>query len=175
MAKTKRSRSLAQRALPHDDAPQDQSPRAPEPPSPHETGRELDAASAIAAVRDAEALIKSVFGADAVTGVQAGFFSVVIIPHTKQHTPGKLADVELHFAGGAFDGLKIVGFAVWAARGLSGHTVSMPALRFATGAERYPLLRPSSPDIPAGGTLRELILQTYFDYERSQRSQKGVR
>jgi hypothetical protein len=29
---------------------------------------------------------------------------------TRRHaTPGKLADVELHFTGGVFDGLKLVG------------------------------------------------------------------
>ena len=30
--------------------------------------------------------------------------------------PGKLADAELHFTGGELDGLKLIGFAIWARR-----------------------------------------------------------
>ena len=38
---------------------------------------------------------------------------------------GKLADVELHFAGGELDGLKLTGFAVWIRRDGNGHSVTL--------------------------------------------------
>lgn len=41
-------------------------------------------------------------------------------------TPGKLADAEIHFAGGDLDGLKLVGFAVWKSRDGRGQNVSFP-------------------------------------------------
>ncbi len=38
--------------------------------------------------------------------------------------PGKLADAELHFTGGELDGLKLIGFAVWARRDGHGENVT---------------------------------------------------
>ncbi len=44
------------------------------------------------------------------------------------HKPaGKLADAEIHFAGGDLDGLKLIGFAVWARRDGHGQNVTFPA------------------------------------------------
>ena len=45
--------------------------------------------------------------------------------------PGKLADAELHFTGGELDGLKLIGFAIWARRAaaerhLPGPTIHRP-------------------------------------------------
>ena len=43
---------------------------------------------------------------------------------------GKLAVVELHFAGGELDGLKLTGFAVWMPRDGNGCSVTFPARQF---------------------------------------------
>ena len=39
---------------------------------------------------------------------------VKVTPADDGAPAGKLADVELHFAGGELDGLRLIGFAVWA-------------------------------------------------------------
>ena len=39
--------------------------------------------------------------------------TVKIVPNDKGNPPGKLADAELHFLSGPFEGLKLIGFAVW--------------------------------------------------------------
>ena len=41
---------------------------------------------------------------------------VKVTPADDGAPAGKLADVELHFAGGELDGLRLIGFAVWARR-----------------------------------------------------------
>ena len=38
--------------------------------------------------------------------------------------PGKLADAELRFTGGELDGLKLIGFAIWARRDGTGQNVT---------------------------------------------------
>jgi hypothetical protein len=57
--------------------------------------------------------------------------------------PGKLADAELHFTGGELDGLKLIGFAIWARR---------------DGG--FSLLRAIN-DPAAQDRVRELVLQAY--------------
>ena len=41
---------------------------------------------------------------------------VRIMPSDRSNPPGKLADAELHFTDGELEGLKLIGFAVWARR-----------------------------------------------------------
>ena len=57
--------------------------------------------------------------------------------------PGKLADAELHFTGGELDGLKLIGFAVWARRDGTGQNVTFPARQFTANGQRrsFSLLR----------------------------------
>src|SRR4029077_15296859 len=70
--------------------------------------------------------------------------TVTITPHDKGNPAGKLADAELHFAGGPLDGLKLIGFNVWERRGGSGRHVTFPARQYTVNFERrsFALLRP---------------------------------
>ena len=72
---------------------------------------------------------------------------VKIVPNDKANPPGKLADAELHFTDGVFDGLKLIGFAVWERRS-------------------FALLRPVA-DAAAQERVRELVLQAYAEYEEA--------
>ena len=78
---------------------------------------------------------------------------------------GKLADAELHFSGGALDGLKLVGFAVWE-RKAGGRNVTMPARQYSVNGERrsYALLRPIM-DNTSQDKLRDLIIDAYKEHE----------
>lgn len=69
--------------------------------------------------------------------------SIHILRTSGDAAPGKLADVEIHFAGGELDGLKLVGFAVWRSRNGSGEDVTFPSRQFLANGERrsFPLLR----------------------------------
>jgi len=64
--------------------------------------------------------------------------------------PGKLANAELHFTGGELDGLKLIGFAIWARRDGTGQNVTFPARQFTAHGQRrsFSLLR----DRRSGGT-----------------------
>lgn len=55
---------------------------------------------------------------------------VKVVPNDRSVPAGKLADVELHFAGGELDGLKLIGFAVWARKDGGGKNVTFPARQF---------------------------------------------
>jgi len=87
---------------------------------------------------------------------------VRIAPNTAGHPSGKLADAELHFAGGDLDGLKLIGFSVWKRRDGNGHTVSFPARQYTAAGERrkFALLRPIS-DADAPSRVRDLVLDAY--------------
>lgn len=66
------------------------------------------------------------------------------IQKTNGHAaPGKLADAEIHFAGGELDGLKLVGFGVWRSRDGRGEDVTFPSRQFVSNGERrsFALLR----------------------------------
>ena len=78
---------------------------------------------------------------------------------------GKLADAELHFSGGPFDGLKLVGFAVWERRG-GARNVTFPARSYTISGERrtFSLLRPIV-DVAAQERLRDLVLEAYRMFE----------
>lgn len=95
---------------------------------------------------------------------------VKILPNEKDTGPsGKLADAEIHFTEGLFDGLKLVGFAVWERRTGGGRNVTFPARQYAVNGERrsFALLRPTAGDVTAQDRVRELILQAYADFEKA--------
>lgn len=96
--------------------------------------------------------------------------TVKIIANDRSNPPGKLADVELHFADGPLAGLKLIGFGVWERRGGNGRNVTFPARSYAVNGERrsFALLRPLT-DISANERLRDVILQAYAEYEESAR------
>ena len=91
---------------------------------------------------------------------------VKIVPNDKGNPPGKLADAELHFAGGPLDGLKLIGFGIWERRGGKGRNVTFPARQYSVNGERrsFALLRPVV-DSTAQDRLRDLVLQAYAEFE----------
>ena len=77
--------------------------------------------------------------------------------------PGKLADAELHFPGGELDGLKLIGFAIWARRDGTGQNVTFPARQFTAHGQRrsFSLLR-AIDDPATQDRVREFVLQAYL-------------
>jgi hypothetical protein len=75
---------------------------------------------------------------------------------------GKLADAELHFTGDDLDGLKLIGFAIWAGNDGKPPYVTFPARNYTIAGERrsYALLRPFE-DVTAQDRLRDLLLRAY--------------
>ena len=92
--------------------------------------------------------------------------TIKITPNDRGNPPGKLADAELHFSDGPFEGLKLIGFTVWERRGGNGRNVTFPARSYAINGERrtYALLRPIV-DSTAQSKLRDLILEAFQEYE----------
>jgi hypothetical protein len=92
--------------------------------------------------------------------------TVKIVPNDKGNPPGKLADAELHFAEGALEGLKLIGFAVWERKTGTGRNVTFPARQYSVNGERrsFSLLRPSG-DASAQDRIRDLVLQAYAAWE----------
>jgi hypothetical protein len=95
--------------------------------------------------------------------------TVKITPNDKGNPPGKLADAELHFSDGLFEGLKLVGFAIWERRSGNGRNVTFPARQYSVNGERrsFSLLRPIA-DSTAQDRVRDLILQAYAEFESQQ-------
>jgi hypothetical protein len=95
--------------------------------------------------------------------------TVKITPNDRGTPPSKLADAELHFAGGELDGLKLIGFSLWERRGGHGRSVSFPGRQYRIGDERrtFALLRPIA-DVSAQERVRDLVLEAYAEYERQQ-------
>lgn len=91
--------------------------------------------------------------------------TVKFFPNDKGIPAGKLADAELHFSGGALDGLKLVGFIVWE-RKTGGRNVTVPARQYSVNGERrsFALLRPIL-DAAAQDRLRDVILEAYGQHE----------
>ncbi len=91
--------------------------------------------------------------------------TVKFIPNDKGNPPGKLADAELHFAGGPLDGLKLIGFGIWE-RKTGGRNVTFPARQYSMNGERrsYSLLRPIA-ETPSQNGLRDIILEAYKEHE----------
>jgi hypothetical protein len=87
---------------------------------------------------------------------------VRIISADKKSPAGKLADAELHFTGDDLDGLKLIGFAIWAGKGGNEPHVTFPARNYTIAGERrsYALLRPFE-DVTAQDRLRDLLLRAY--------------
>lgn len=92
---------------------------------------------------------------------------VKIIRNEGQAPQAKLADVELHFAGGELDGLKLIGFVIWRRRDGKGRNVTFPARQFTVGGDRrsFSLLRYVE-DPTAQDRLREFLLQAYEAHEQ---------
>jgi len=93
--------------------------------------------------------------------------TVRILPNNSSTPPGKLADAEVHFAGGELDGLKLIGFAVWLRRDGNGRNVTFPARQFTVHGERrsFALLRPVM-DPNAQGRIRDAVLRAYDEMEQ---------
>lgn len=88
--------------------------------------------------------------------------TIKILRNERATAPGKLADAEVHFAGGELDGLKLVGFAVWRSRDGRGQNVSFPSRNFTVngGRRSFSLLRwVATPD--AQQRLEQLVLAAY--------------
>jgi len=93
---------------------------------------------------------------------------VKIMANDKEGAPaGKLADAEVHFSEGAFEGLKLIGFAVWERKNGSGRNVTFPSRQYSVNGERrnFALLRPVINDSKSQERLRELVLQAYSEFE----------
>jgi hypothetical protein len=91
----------------------------------------------------------------------------IITSSDKNTLPGKLAEAELHFAEGALEGLKLVGFTIWERRTGGGRNVTFPSRNYSVNGERrtFALLRPALGDATAQDRLRELILDAYAEFE----------
>jgi len=91
---------------------------------------------------------------------------VRIVATDKGSPPGKLADAEVHFTEGPFEGLKLIGFGIWEKRGGGGRNVTFPARSYSANGERrtYSLLRPAASDSTASNRLRDLILDAYEEH-----------
>ena len=81
--------------------------------------------------------------------------------------PGKLADAELHFTGGELDGLRLIGFTIWARKDGTGRSVTFPARQYTANGQRrsFSLLRVID-DPAAQDRLREFVLQAYLADEQ---------
>jgi hypothetical protein len=92
--------------------------------------------------------------------------TIKIVPSEKGAPQGKLAEVELHFAAGPLEGLKLIGFSVWERKTGGGRNVTFPARSYSVNGERrsYALLRPIASDSTAQNRLRDLILEAYTEY-----------
>ena len=93
--------------------------------------------------------------------------TVKITPNDKGNPPGKLADAELHFSEGVFEGLKLIGFSIWERRGAQGgRSVTFPSRQYTVNGERrsFALLRPIV-DTAAQSRVRDLVLEAYREFE----------
>jgi hypothetical protein len=93
---------------------------------------------------------------------------IKILPNDKGAPTGKLADAEVHFTEGAFDGLRLLGFAVWEKRGGGvGRNVTFPSRTYSVNGERrnFALLRSINGDANAQNAMRDLVLQAYAEFE----------
>jgi len=92
--------------------------------------------------------------------------TIKITLNEKGSPPGKLADAELHFSDGPFEGLKLMGFSIWERRDGNGRNVTFPSRSYAVNGERrtYALLRPLV-DSTAQTRLRDRILEAFQEFE----------
>lgn len=106
--------------------------------------------------------------------------TVKFVLNDKGNPAGKLADAELHFAGGPLDGLRLVGFGVWE-RKQGGRNVTFPARQYSINGERrsYALLRPIGENGQTPGAyaepnsnLRDIILEAYKEHEAKMEAEQ---
>jgi hypothetical protein len=92
--------------------------------------------------------------------------TIKFTPNDKGNPPGKLAEAELHFSDGPLDGLRLIGFTIWEARGQSKRNVTFPSRSYAVNGERrsFALLRPIT-DSTGQDKLRQQILEAYAGFE----------
>jgi hypothetical protein len=92
---------------------------------------------------------------------------VKIMPNDKGTPNGKLADAEVHFTEGLFQGLKLMGFAVWERRIGVGRMVTFPARTYSVNGERrsFSLLRPANGEAGVQDGVRDLVLLAYSEFE----------
>jgi hypothetical protein len=92
--------------------------------------------------------------------------TIKIIANDKGNPPGKLADAEVHFTSGVFEGLKLIGFSVWEKKNGTGRNVTFPARQYSVNGERrsFSLLRPIA-DGTSQNRIRDLILEAYAEHE----------
>ena len=95
-------------------------------------------------------------------------------PTDRDNPPGKLADAELHFSESPLDGLKLIGFGIWARRNGGGRNVTFPARQYSVNGERrsFALLRPVV-DACGQERLRDLILDAYATFEAGEAETVG--
>lgn len=89
--------------------------------------------------------------------------------HDKGNPPGKLADAEVHFTDGEFQGMKLMGFSVWDRRTGPGRNVTFPSRSYVVNGERrsYALFRTAG-DAQAQDRVRDLILQAYEEFQSQE-------
>ena len=99
----------------------------------------------------------------------ADVVSVKILPNVTGNPAGKLADAEVIFEAdsGPFNGMKLIGFAVWERRGGNGRNVTFPARQYSVNGERrsFALLRPAKGEAGTPDGVRDLILDAYSRLE----------
>ena len=95
-------------------------------------------------------------------------------PNDGGNPPGKLADAEVHFTESPLDGLKLIGFGIWARRSGGGRNVTFPARQYSVNGERrsFALLRPVV-DAVAQDRLRDRILDAFAAFEAGQTETVG--
>ena len=96
--------------------------------------------------------------------------TVKIIRNEKGSPTGKLADAEVIFEAGSgpFNGLKLIGFAVWE-RTTGGRNVTFPARAYSVNGERrnFALLRPANGQASVQDAIRQSILDAYSRVEQA--------
>ena len=95
--------------------------------------------------------------------------SVKILRNDKGSPNGKLADAEVIFEAGSgpFNGLRLLGFAVWERR-TGERNVTFPARTYSVNGERrsFSLLRPANGDAGVQDAIRQCILDAYNRVEQ---------
>jgi hypothetical protein len=96
--------------------------------------------------------------------------TVKIIRNEKGSPSGKLADAEVIFEAGSgpFNGLKLIGFAVWE-RTTGGRNVTFPARTYSVNGDRrsFSLLRPANGQASVQDAIRQSILDAYSRIEQA--------
>ena len=96
--------------------------------------------------------------------------TVKIVRNEKGSPSGKLADAEVIFeaASGPFNGLKLLGFAIWE-RQTGERNVTFPSRAYSVNGERrnFALLRPANGQAAMQNAIRQAILDAYKSVEQA--------